>query len=117
MSCHMLDYICETMLVFMPWHIFDYTCENYICLNDMTYVWLHMWKLYLLKWHIFDYTLESSICIMSWNIFDYTWKTNIWFKHILLSNIYNGIEHKFYNLYKVIYPVSYIHRSDREHDE
>jgi len=39
-----------------------------------------------------------------------------WFKHILLSNIYNGIEHKFYNLYKVIYPVSYIHRSDREHD-
>jgi hypothetical protein len=25
-----------------------------------------------------------------------------WFKYILLSNIYNGIEHKFYNLYKVL---------------
>ena len=26
----------------------------------------------------------------------------VWFKHILLSNIYNGIEHKFYNLYTVL---------------
>ena len=28
---------------------------------------------------------------------------NSWFKHILLSDIYNSIEHKFYNLYEVLY--------------
>ena len=28
--------------------------------------------------------------------------SSTWFKHILLSNIYNRIEHKFYNLYEVL---------------
>ena len=33
----------------------------------------------------------------------------IWFKHIVLSNIYNMIEHKFYNLYEVLSKVSLEH--------
>ena len=35
-----------------------------------------------------------------------------WFKHILLSNIYNRIEHKFYNLYEALSSIIQ-HSSDR----